>query len=91
MQGRQPTWPDAARPCDLVEGDPVEFWRATVMRARDVLRTADLARVMETPPGRTVADDLAIPVIEVRVDGRSCSCLGLAEVVGGAGSRFAAG
>jgi hypothetical protein len=39
------------------------------MRARDVLRIADLARVMETPLGRTVAADLAIPVIKVRVDG----------------------
>ena len=32
-----------------------------------MLRTADLARVMETPLGRTVADDLAIPVIDLYV------------------------
>ena len=67
MQGQQPTWPDAARPGDLVEGDPVEFWRGIVVQARDVLRNADLARVMETPLGRTVADDLAIPVIDLYV------------------------
>ena len=67
MQGRPPTWPDAARPGDLVEGDPAGFWRGTVARARDVLRDADLARVMETPLGRTVADDLAIPVIDLYV------------------------
>ncbi len=67
MQGRPPMWPDAARPGDLVEGDPVEFWRRTVVQARDVLRSADLARVMETPLGRTVADDLAIPVIDLYV------------------------
>ena len=67
MQGRPPTWPDAARPGDLVEGDPVGFWRGTVVRARDVLRHADLARVVETPLGRTVADDLAIPVIDLYV------------------------
>src|SRR6266581_576982 len=42
MQDRQPTWPDAARPGDLVEGDPAEFWRGTVVQARDVLRNADL-------------------------------------------------
>lgn len=67
MQGQQPTWPDVARPGDLVDGDPAEFWRGTVARARDVLRTADLARVMETPLGRTVADDLSIPVIDLYV------------------------
>jgi uncharacterized protein (TIGR03086 family) len=67
MQGRQPTWPDVARPGDLVEGDPAEFWRGTVAQAREALRNADLARVMETPLGRTVADDLSIPVIDLYV------------------------
>jgi uncharacterized protein (TIGR03086 family) len=67
MQGRQHTWPDVARPGELVEGGPAEFWRGIVVQARDVLRTADLARVMETPLGRTVADDLAIPVIDLYV------------------------
>ena len=67
MQGRQPIWPDAARPGELVQGDPVEFWRGTVVQARDVLHIADLARVMETPLGRTVADDLAIPVIDLYI------------------------
>jgi uncharacterized protein (TIGR03086 family) len=67
MQNQPPTWPDAARPGDLVEGDPLEFWRGTVVSARDVLRNADLARVMETPLGRTVADDLSIPVIDLYV------------------------
>jgi uncharacterized protein (TIGR03086 family) len=67
MQGREPAWPDAARPGELVEGDAVEFWRGIVMQARDVLRTADMARVMETPLGRTVADDLSIPVTDLNV------------------------
>jgi uncharacterized protein (TIGR03086 family) len=67
MQGQQPTWPDLARPGDLVEGDPAGFWRGIVAQARDVLATADLAREMETPLGRTVADDLAIPVIDLYV------------------------
>jgi uncharacterized protein (TIGR03086 family) len=67
MQGRQPTWPDAARPGDLVEGDPVQFWHSTVVQARDALRTADLARAMDTPLGRTVADDIAIPVIDLYI------------------------
>jgi uncharacterized protein (TIGR03086 family) len=67
MQGLPPAWPDAARPGDLVEGDPAGFWRDIAVQARDVLRNADLGRVMETPLGRTVADDLAIPVIDLYV------------------------
>jgi uncharacterized protein (TIGR03086 family) len=67
MQGQPPTWPDVARPGDLVEGDPAGFWRGTVVQARDVLRTADLAQVMESPLGRTVADALVIPVIDLYV------------------------
>jgi uncharacterized protein (TIGR03086 family) len=67
MQGRPPAWPDVARPGDLVEGDPVEFWRDIAVQARDVLRNADLGRVMQTPLGQTVADDLAIPVIDLYV------------------------
>jgi uncharacterized protein (TIGR03086 family) len=67
MRGQQPTWPDVARPGELVEGDPVEFWRGTVVQVREVLRDADLTREMETPLGRTVADDLSIPVIDLYV------------------------
>jgi uncharacterized protein (TIGR03086 family) len=67
MQGRPPTWPGVARPGDLVRGDPAGFWRDTVAQAREVLRGADLDREMETPLGRTVADDLAIPVIDLYV------------------------
>jgi uncharacterized protein (TIGR03086 family) len=67
MQGRQPTLPDVARPGDLVEGDPAEFWRDTTEQVRDVLRSADLARPMESPLGGTIADSLAIPVIDLYV------------------------
>jgi uncharacterized protein (TIGR03086 family) len=48
-------------------GDPAGFWRGTVVQARNVLRTADLAQVMNIPLGRTVADALAIPVIGLYV------------------------
>ena len=67
MQGRPPAFPDAARPGDLVEGDPVEFWRGTVGQARAVLRSADLTLAMETPLSQTVADALVIPVIDLYV------------------------
>ena len=90
-------WP---RPGDLVEGDPAEFWRGTVVQAREVLRNADLARVMETPLGRTVADDLSIPVIDLYVPSASMGrprrliwrcdesgVLGLGAVAGSAAAR----
>jgi uncharacterized protein (TIGR03083 family) len=67
MQGREPTWPDVARPCDLVDGDPAGFWRGIVVKVQDVLRTAEEARIMTTPPGGTIADDLAIRVIDLYV------------------------
>jgi uncharacterized protein (TIGR03086 family) len=67
MQGRPPTFPDAARPGDLVEAEPAEFWRGTVAQVRDVLRNADMTRAMESPLGRTVADALVIPVIDLYV------------------------
>lgn len=67
MQGRQPTWPDVARPGDLVEGEPAEFWRGIVGQTRDVLRNANLTRAIETPLGQTVAYDLAIPVMDLYV------------------------
>jgi len=67
MQGLESTWPDPARPGDLVEGDPVDFWRGTVLQARQVLTDADLTRPMKSPLGHTVADALAIPVIDLYV------------------------
>jgi hypothetical protein len=45
----------------------VEFWRGAAAQARDVLRDADLERVMDTPLGQTAADDLSVPVIDLYV------------------------
>lgn len=67
MRGTKPAWPEVARPGDLVVGEPVEFWRGTAARAREVLRDADLEREMETPLGRTAGDDISIPVIDLYV------------------------
>jgi uncharacterized protein (TIGR03086 family) len=67
MADRAPDRPDVERPGDLVDGEPIQFWRRTAVRARDVLRTADLGRAMATPLGGTVADDLAVPVIDLFV------------------------
>jgi hypothetical protein len=67
MRGLEPSWPDPTRPGDLVEGDPVKFWRDTVLRAQQVLADADLSRPMESPLVHTVADALAIPVIDLYV------------------------
>ena len=68
LEGRQPTWPEADRPGDLIEGDPVATWEATAQRARGALVGADLDQVMDTPMGpRTVADRLAFPGIDLYV------------------------
>jgi uncharacterized protein (TIGR03086 family) len=67
MKGTQPVWPDAARPGDLVEGDPLDFWRHTVAQARDVLAEADLTRALDSPLGSTVGAALAIPVIDLYI------------------------
>ena len=68
LEGEQPTWPEADRPADLVDGDPATAWRATAERARAALGGADLEQVMDTPMGpRTVADRLAFPAIDLYV------------------------
>jgi uncharacterized protein (TIGR03086 family) len=68
LRGEQPTWPDVARPADLVDGDPAVWGRATAAEARDALDGAELDLVMDTPMGpRTVADRLAFPAIDLWV------------------------
>lgn len=68
LRGEQPTWPEVARPAELVDGDPVQFWHATAAGARAALEGADLDLVMDTPMGpRTVADRLAFPAIDLWV------------------------
>jgi len=68
LRGEQPTWPQADRPADLVEGDPAVFFALVAARARDALVGADLGQVMDTPMGpRTVADRLAFPAIDLYV------------------------
>lgn len=68
MQGEQPSWPEVARPADLVDGEPSAYWDAIVERCRRALEGADLELVMDTPMGRrTVADRLAFPTIDLYV------------------------
>ena len=68
MRGEQHTWPEAPRPADLVDGDPVGYWRGITERARAALEGADLDMVRETPVGpRTVAEGLAFPAIDLFV------------------------
>ena len=68
LAGEQPTWPEADRPADLVDGDPVAFYRAAADRCRTGVEGADLDLVMDTPMGpRTVADRLAFPAIDLYV------------------------
>jgi len=68
LGGEQPTWPEVARPADLVEGDPADWWQALAAEARAALAGADLDLEMDTPMGpRTVGDRLAFPAIDLYV------------------------
>jgi uncharacterized protein (TIGR03086 family) len=68
LRGEQPSWPEAARPADLVAGDPAAYWDGLAAEARAALDGADLDQVMETPMGpRTVRDRLAFPAIDLYV------------------------
>ena len=66
--GEQPTWPEADRPADLVDGDPVAVYADVAARCRTAFGDADLDVEMDTPMGkRTVADRLAFPAIDLYV------------------------
>jgi len=70
LAGKQPTWPQVARPADLVEPGtaPGDYWRSIAARARAALDGADLDLVMDTPMGkRSVADRLAFPAVDLYV------------------------
>lgn len=68
LRGEPPTWPEADRPADLVDGDPAAYWAAIAAAARGALVGADLDLEMDTPMGpRTVADRLAFPAIDLFV------------------------
>lgn len=70
LQGQQPSWPNASKPGDLVDGDPAAYWARIAERARTALVGADLDMVMDTPMGpRSVADRLAFPAIDLYVHG----------------------
>jgi len=68
LKGDQPTWPEVARPAELVDGDPADWWQALATEARAALAGADLSKEMDTPMGRrTVGDRLAFPAIDLYV------------------------
>lgn len=68
LRGEQPTMPDAARPGELVAGEPAAYWQRLADAARAELDGADLELEMDTPIGRrTVADRLAFPAIDLYV------------------------
>ncbi len=68
LKGEQPTWPQVTRPAELVEGEPVPYFRSLAGQARAALDGADLERVMDTPMGpSTVAQRLAFPAIDLFV------------------------
>lgn len=68
LRGEQPTPPQADRPADLVEGEPLAYWDALAAEARTALLGADMEQVMDTPMGpRSVGDRVAFPAIDLYV------------------------
>src|SRR3954454_2284202 len=68
LRGEQATFPEAARPADLVTGEPTAYWSAVADSARDALEGADLDVEVDTPMGkRTIATRLAFPAIDLYV------------------------
>ncbi|MGB6058172.1 MAG: TIGR03086 family metal-binding protein, partial [Microthrixaceae bacterium] len=66
--GEQPTWPQADRPADLVEGDPVVVYSELAQRCRTAFAGVDLGLEMDTPMGRrTLGDRLAFPAVDLYV------------------------
>lgn len=70
LKGEAPTRPDVERPADVIDGDPVTFFRAAAAECRQALEGASLDDVRDTPMGpRTVAEGLAFPAIDLYVHG----------------------
>ena len=68
--GEEPTWPEADRPSDLVQGDPATVYLDLAERCRIAFEGVDLDLEMDTPMGRrTVGDRLAFPAIDLYVHG----------------------
>lgn len=68
LEGRQPTFPEAERPRDLVDGEPVAFWAGIAERAHRAVEGVDVTEVKDSPRGpRSVGDGLAFPAIDLFV------------------------
>ncbi|MEO6629356.1 MAG: TIGR03086 family metal-binding protein [Aquihabitans sp.] len=68
LRNEQPSWPQADRPGDLIDGDPVAYWQNLAAQSRDALEGVDLDVVMDTSMGpRSVADRIAFPAIDLFV------------------------
>ena len=68
LSGARPNPPEADRPADLVQGDPVAWYRTRAEDARRALAGADLEQVVDTPMGpRRVVDRLAFPALDLYV------------------------
>ena len=68
LRGEQPQFPEAERPGDLVEGEPLAWYQERARGCADALAGADLDLEMDTPMGkRTVADRLAFPALDLYI------------------------
>lgn len=70
LRGRQPAPPAADPPGDLVEGDPAQWWAASVEPARSSLSGVDLDQVLDSPRGRlSVREGFSFPAVDLFVHG----------------------
>ena len=68
LEGRAPTFPDAAQPRDLVNAEPVAYWTDIAARAHRAVEGVDVDEVRESPRGpRSIGDGLAFPAIDLYV------------------------
>ena len=68
LKGEQPTWPQVERPADVVDGEPLDYWRSLTTEIRPLLEDVDLDEERDTPMGRrTVGEGLAFPAIDLYV------------------------
>lgn len=68
LRGQEPTWPQAERMGDLVEGEPTEYWARLADEARAALVGVDLDEERDSPMGRrTMGQGLAFPAIDLYV------------------------
>lgn len=68
LKGEQPRFPEVDRPGDVIEGDPLDYWRSISTEIRPLMEDVDLEEERDSPMGRrSVGEGLAFPAIDLYV------------------------